>query len=219
MLSTTLQAVSLQLFPEKVIFLPEHNWLLLADLHVGKAAHFRRHGIAMPGGSLAADLARLSELQQRLQPDAVVVLGDLFHATANAEWAEFAAWLEEQPAPMVLVAGNHDRFFLKKMPATQLRLERGTLTADRLRLSHAPAALEELGEKNELNICGHLHPGLQLQGRAGMRLRLPCFWLRTRQLVMPAFGGLTGLSIIRPAKGDRVAVVAENQCLWANGEK
>lgn len=216
MLSTTLQAMRLQLLPEKVVFLPEHNWLLLADLHVGKAAHFRRHGIALPGGSLAADLARLSELQQRLQPDAVVVLGDLFHATANAEWGDFAAWLEAQPAPMVLVAGNHDRFFLKKMPATQLRLERGTLTAGRLRLSHAP---EAVGEKDELNICGHLHPGLQLQGRAGMRLRLPCFWLRPQQLVMPAFGGLTGLSIIRPAKDDRVAVVAENQCLWANGGK
>jgi DNA ligase-associated metallophosphoesterase len=214
MLSTSLQTVSLQLLPEKVIYLPEYNWLLLADLHVGKAAHFRRQGIALSDGSLAADLTRLSELQQRLQPAAVVVLGDLFHATANAEWADFAAWLEAQPAPMVLVAGNHDRFFMKKMPATQLRLERGTLAAGRLRLSHAP---EVAGENDGLNICGHLHPGLQLQGRAGMRLRLPCFWLRPQQLVLPAFGGLTGLSLIRPAKGDRVAVVAENQCIWAQG--
>ena len=212
MLSATLQEVNLELLPEKVVFLPAYNWLLLADLHVGKAAHFRRHGIALAGGGQTADLDRLGELQQRLQPDAVIVLGDLFHASANAEWADFAAWLEAQPAPMVLVAGNHDRFFVKKMPATRLRLERGTLAADRLRLSHEP-----LPEADGLNICGHLHPGLQLQGRAGMRLRLPCFWLRPSQLVMPAFGSLTGLSLVRPAKGDRVAVVAENQCLWAQG--
>ena len=36
------------LLPDKCMFWKEHNSLILADLHIGKAGHFRKAGIPIP---------------------------------------------------------------------------------------------------------------------------------------------------------------------------
>ena len=38
----------LDLLPQKAIYYPQHKTLLAADLHLGKAGHFRNAGIAVP---------------------------------------------------------------------------------------------------------------------------------------------------------------------------
>jgi len=51
-----------------------------ADLHLGKAATFRRAGIPVPEGTSARDLARLATLVRDTGADRLLILGDLFHA-------------------------------------------------------------------------------------------------------------------------------------------
>jgi metallophosphoesterase superfamily enzyme len=58
-------------------------------------------------------------------------------------------------------------------------------------------------------LCGHLHPCVQLLGRARDRLRLPCFWFGASVGVLPAFGAFTGMHPIRPAPGERVFAIAD----------
>ena len=41
----------LVLLPEKACWLPQHQALLLADLHLGKVSHFRKSGIAVPAAA------------------------------------------------------------------------------------------------------------------------------------------------------------------------
>ncbi len=43
-----LAGTSLQLLPQKALFLPEESILVLGDLHLGKAMHFRKAGIIIP---------------------------------------------------------------------------------------------------------------------------------------------------------------------------
>ena len=49
--ATEMCGVKLQLQAECGVYLPDQNSLLVADLHLGKEATFRRHGIPVPGGS------------------------------------------------------------------------------------------------------------------------------------------------------------------------
>ena len=58
----------------------ERRWLVVADLHFGKAATFRALGVPVPHGTTSDTLSRLSDLIDRMQPNTVVFLGDLFHA-------------------------------------------------------------------------------------------------------------------------------------------
>ena len=56
----------LMLLPEKCIFLPESDTLLVADVHIGKAVSFRALGVPVPGGTTGETLALLTSLVRRL---------------------------------------------------------------------------------------------------------------------------------------------------------
>ena len=53
---------SLRLLPDRALLWPRARTLVIADLHLGKAQHFRRAGIALPRGGTGHDLARLDRL-------------------------------------------------------------------------------------------------------------------------------------------------------------
>ena len=74
---------TLQLLPERCAFWQEAGVLLLADLHLGKAAHLRHHGMAIPEGHTADDLTRLSRVLHRTQAREVIICGDFFHASTD----------------------------------------------------------------------------------------------------------------------------------------
>jgi DNA ligase-associated metallophosphoesterase len=201
------------LLPERAAWAPAWQLLLLADLHVGKAGHFRRHGLAMPSGAQARDLERLGRLLDELQPKEVLLLGDLFHSAANAEWEDFRSFVRRFPeVAFVLLPGNHDRAFVAADWAGDLQLAPALWQRSPFVFTHEP--LEAAPEAGYVNVCGHLHPGVRLAGRGRMKATLPCFWLGPQRLVLPAFGSLTGLGIVQPAAADQVAVIAGESCVW-----
>ena len=71
------------LLPGSAAVLPASATLLVADLHLGKAATFRKAGIPVPEGSAQRDLARLADLVVRHAVRRLLVLGDLFHARSG----------------------------------------------------------------------------------------------------------------------------------------
>ncbi|NJM94359.1 MAG: phosphoesterase, partial [Cytophagales bacterium] len=68
------------LLAQKALWLPEIEWLLISDLHLGKVAHFRKRGIAIPPHSEEQNLLRLLNLLVSFRPARLVLLGDLFHS-------------------------------------------------------------------------------------------------------------------------------------------
>ena len=85
---------TLHLLPEKAIFWEEQRLLLVADVHLGKATHFRKHGIAVSGGIIEGDLARLGRIIESWEIEQLWFLGDLFHSDYNREWKRFESWLK-----------------------------------------------------------------------------------------------------------------------------
>ncbi len=191
------------LHPFGALFWPRMSWLLLSDLHLGKAAHFRKAGLPLPEGSDARTLERLDTLIAHFRPKQVVIIGDLFHSAFNNAWDVFQAWCVNSPVPIHLVPGNHDVL-------AERRYAEAGITVHPDRLEALPFVLEhEAPEPSSMpgpvhRICGHTHPGVLLNGQGGQRLRLPCFLVGPNVTLLPAFGMGTGLHIVRPTVAHRV---------------
>ncbi|WP_250630672.1 ligase-associated DNA damage response endonuclease PdeM [Rhodoflexus caldus] len=193
------------LLPEKAIFWEEEQTLILSDIHLGKAGHFRKSGFAIPQGVHLHDLVTLESIIERWQPAKVLIIGDLFHSEWNAEWLLFSDWLEQfTSVRWVLVKGNHDI-----LPAAAYRLSCLQIVADKWEsypfvFTHEP--VEPAGEW--YNISGHIHPAVRLTGRGRQHLVLPCFYFGCRNGILPAFGKFTGMATIQAKTGDTVFVIS-----------
>ena len=86
---------SLTLTNQRVIYWKSEETLILSDVHIGKTAHFRQHGIAISDDVLHKDLQRLAALIDYFSPKKLVVVGDLFHADYNSNITEFKEWLTD----------------------------------------------------------------------------------------------------------------------------
>jgi uncharacterized protein len=212
----------LRLLPQRAAVLPEHGWLLLADLHLGKAHSFRRLGVPVPGGTTAETLQRLSDAVAASGATQLVFLGDLLHAARGVSASvvdAFVRWRDAHAAlALTLVRGNHDRGAGDPPAAWGVRCVDAPVPVPGggLLLAHHPAPCPGAAV-----LAGHLHPAVRLGGRAHERLRLPCFHFRGDSNgggavgVLPAFGAFTGSHVVQPAAGDRVFVVgADGVFAW-----
>jgi uncharacterized protein len=208
-LATVLAGEEVVLLPERALHWPRAATLFVADVHLGKAASLRAGGVPVPRGATATDLDRLDALLHRTGSRRLVVLGDFIHAAQGrvpALDAAMTAWRARHPDLAIrLVLGNHDR--RAGTPPPDWRV--GVVAAPHL-LDHGPFVLhhEPAIPPTGYALCGHLHPGVRLTGAAGDRVRLPCFVLGPDSALLPAFGRLTGLALVRPRAGDTVVAIA-----------
>jgi DNA ligase-associated metallophosphoesterase len=199
-----------QFLPQRAALHEDERMLVVADVHFGKAAAFRARGVPVPRGTTTENLLRLTALIRQTRPRMLVVLGDLFHARealAPTTVDAVRAWRARHAAvELVLVEGNHDR------STGALPDELGVTVVDepwrigRLAFCHHPQIVA-----GATVFAGHLHPCVQLSGRADDTLRVPCFWLRSDVVILPAFGEFTGGAPIARDDGDRVIAVADGR--------
>ena len=199
---------TLELWPQKAVRWKKKNVLFIADLHLGKINHFRRSGIAVPSKANDRNLELLIDLLNFTKPERVICLGDLFHSHYNPEWEVFGELVKHYNSiSFELVLGNHD--IMSKIQYQR----KGILLHDTLRLgpfifTHHPLTDVEM---QCYNIAGHIHPGVNLQGKGKQSLTLPCFYFGACAGLLPAFGMFTGLARIRPKKEDKVFVIVEEK--------
>jgi DNA ligase-associated metallophosphoesterase len=207
MLETQLAGERVALLAERALLWPREATLFVADAHFGKDAAFRAHGVPVPAGTDGETLAVLDALLARHGVSRVVFLGDFLHARAARTASTLAAldsWrARHRGIRMLLVRGNHDRH--AGDPPAALGIE---AVCEPHRLGPFAACHEPAACDGAYALAGHLHPAYVLRGRARQAARLPCFLLRERCAVLPAFGRFTGTHPVRPAPGERVFVVA-----------
>jgi len=207
----TIRNQQLALLPQKALFWPDKKYLILSDLHLGKTGHFRKSGIAAPGKANLKNLDRLSKLIDFSEPQKLIILGDLFHSSANREWFQFEEWRKTLPdLNIVLVSGNHDQLHTSFYRSADIEVIDRMELGDFL-LVHDAADLQEKSDKTI--ISGHIHPGVKLKGKGKQRLRLPCFSVSDQEIILPAFGEFTGLHIIQPDESRKLFPVVENRVI------
>jgi DNA ligase-associated metallophosphoesterase len=202
--------IELTLLPEKAVWIDSLRVLLLADIHLGKASHFRKSGIPIPEQVHDLDFQRLGKLIHDYSPKDVYFLGDLFHSSWNEQWEDLGAFLPQfSGSTFHLVLGNHDILPAEKYQDTNLQVYRNAVVLESFLLSHEPTT----PPPGLLNICGHIHPGILLKGKAKQSVRIPCFHYSEDILVLPSFGNFTGLFLINGKKTDYVWGVAEERVI------
>lgn len=196
-----------EFLPDRAIWWPSESTLIVSDLHLGKAGHFRRHGIAVPNAVNTNTLERLTVLVEQHRPSRLLVLGDLFHSEENHEWLEFKSWLSDLHAQpwfneFRLVEGNHDILPASAFAGMDVNMSVKWRLGDWV-FAHDPKDLAELPE-GAVGVAGHLHPAISMVGKGRQSLKLPCWWYdaRRRLMVVPTFGTFTGSVSVQPKKGD-----------------
>ena len=189
------------------LFWAEKNMLLIADVHFGKVAHFRKYGAAIPTSASKSNFTKLQQVVSETNPKTICFLGDLFHSVMNNEFLAFKKWAEPSTAKLILVAGNHDIISPHEFEALGMTVVE-KLHLDGFLLTHHPTNSE-----THFNISGHIHPGVRLEGLAKQMTKLPCFFKRKQQLILPAFGSFTGKYILKPTKEDDVFVIVEGEVI------
>lgn len=188
--SITVRNEELILTNQRALYWANEDALILSDLHIGKTAHFRKHGIPMPNDILQADLERLKTLINHFNAHKLIVVGDLFHAEANLDLDTFKDWVSQfDTLKITLIKGNHDR--LSKNLINKFKIE-----VELKKQLHPFTFVHEHQENLEEDfiISGHTHPGVLVKGMGKQKLKLPCYQVTSNQIILPAFSLFTGLN-------------------------
>ena len=204
-----------ELRADRTLYWRARRTLVVADIHFGKAEHFRRSGIPVPTGTTQHNLDRLQVALQATDAQRLVVLGDFFHnkGGVTAELIrQLGVWRGRWDGlPIINVRGNHDR--QAGDPPCEMGIDcvsgpwrdpeeaSGTVA-----FAHEPAVVSQA-----VTWCGHVHPAVRLEGPANVSLRTACFHVEKRSGTLPAFGAFTGMKVVRPRRGDRVYAVGPGQ--------
>ena len=181
------KGTELELYSNKVLFVPDTRELLLCDIHIGKAEYFQINGVPLTNNEDEDNLNRIYDLLDKFNPKKLVILGDLFHSkySLNSNLINKVENLFQSIKNIELIEGNHDKGcyvnninYLKEKKSLNLIY------------SHEPI---KTNNEKILNICGHYHPKIILRSFNDRR-SFKCFALDSynNNLYLPSFGDLTG---------------------------
>lgn len=209
MLSITLQGEELCLLPEKALYWPAQKAIIVADLHWGKSAHFRKNGIAIPSDTQKQDEKRLSAILQKHNAQRLIIAGDLFHSKANNETDSFLYWRSAHSSLQVeLIIGNHDILPGEHYNALNIALYPEPYFIAPFFIAHHPAE-----DTIHFTIHGHVHPAIRISGKGQQSVKLCCFAINKNSIVLPAFGDFTGTHLLNETGYSHLYVVADNKII------
>ena len=106
---------------------------------------------------------------------------------------------------ITLVRGNHDYHAGDPPASLNITCVDAPLHIGPFALHHHPC-----DDPSGYVLAGHVHPVVQLRGRARQKLTLPCFAFGARGGLLPAFGEFTGGGVIEQRNYDRTFVIADD---------
>jgi uncharacterized protein len=192
----------LVLLAERAVLWPAGRALILSDVHFGKSATFRAHGIPVPEGECKTDLERITRMVARHGVAHLAIIGDFYHsgiALTDSLQDLLIGFRNSLGADIILVRGNHDS------ARHRVLAMREALVWPPFELVHDPAD----AKAGQATITGHLHPLCRI-GPGGRQSRLPCFLLTESLLVLPAFGSFTSGHVITPRPGRTLYPIANH---------
>ena len=198
---------------ERCIYWEEEKTLIVSDLHFGKTGHFRKSGIAVPQNIFKEDLQRLFTQVQFYNPAQLLVVGDMFHSSANKELDLFLKWRNDLPQLNIhLVKGNHDILKAGWYEKANIIVHPKQYSINGFCFAH-DVEQSDCADSAEFFFTGHIHPGVVLNGMGKQTLRFPCFYFNHKFAILPAFSRFTGLAAIDVKKNDSVYAIVEKSVI------
>jgi DNA ligase-associated metallophosphoesterase len=220
--SESLAIGDLTLLPQRVVWSASTRTLWAADLHLGKGAAFRVGGAPAPTGASETTLRRLGALCDALGARRLIALGDFLHARESRTSRltdMLTRWRYERPGLECFnVRGNHDRRAGDPPPECGFVCVDEPFIGDDVESRHHPLDDEMSSGEGPAVLAGHVHPVARLAGPGHDTIRLPCFAIFGRQIVLPAFGEFTGGQLARVREGLGIVVTTDRE-LFSIGER
>jgi len=214
-IAVQLAGSELWLLADKALWWPAEQALLIADIHIGKAATYRALGQPVPHGTTASNLQRLDHLLHAFPCRQLIFLGDFLHAAPAKNPATLHAlseWRHQHPdLAITLIRGNHDKRAGDPPASLNIDIVTEPLLLGPFALQHEPHP-----HPTHHVLAGHLHPAYRLRGRGRQSVRLPCFVLGTQLSLLPAFGSFTGGMAVDIEAEQQVYVVGDGG-IWRVG--
>jgi len=189
------------------IYWKEKNTLLLADIHLGKVGHFRKSGIPVPRKVEGVFYDKISKLKNSLNFSQIIFLGDLFHSSLNNEWFLFENWVKKSVLKIILIKGNHDIIPKSKFQQVGIKTY-NDLKIEKFLFTHHPKKIND-----HFVFSGHIHPGVRLAGKGKQIMKFPCFIYNKNQIILPSFGGFTGMHLPKIKNEDQVFVITNKEVI------
>jgi uncharacterized protein len=201
-----IQHQTLWLSAARVLFWEEAQIMIAADLHFGKSGHFRKSSIPIPQAVFKQDLHRLFDQIQYFQPKKVLIVGDMFHSSDNAEIEWFSQWRAScRQIPFLLIQGNHDILSTERYDRLGIELKKDQYSLNPFQFQHHPST--PIAPETIWQISGHVHPGVALVGMGKQKMKFPCFHVRKQQILLPAFSDFSGLHCMPIEKEDQIFAI------------
>lgn len=198
---------------ERCLFWEEEKALIVSDLHFGKTGHFRKSGIAVPQNIFKEDLQRLVTLIQDYKPTQLLVVGDMFHSTANKELDLFLKWRHDlQQLDIHLIKGNHDILKAGWYKGADIIVHPKQYSIHGFCFAH-DVEQSDCDESSAYFFTGHIHPGVTINGLGKQSLRFPCFYFNHKFAILPAFSRFTGLASVDAKRTDHVYAIVEKSVI------
>lgn len=180
--SFSFSGATLDARPDRSLYWPAENLLVVSDLHLGKSERMaRRGGALLPPYETRETLDRLDAAIEATRARTVICLGDSFDdldAVLSLSEEETAHLTRLQAGRRwVWIEGNHD-------PGP---LDLGGTHLAELRIG--PLLFRHIHSGGTGEVSGHYHPKLRIPGTSAAR---PCFLYDLTALILPSFGAYTG---------------------------
>lgn len=193
------------------LYHPEHDLIVISDLHLGLEAAVTYDGNYVPQFQLEEIKEDVRKLKKETDANRILLNGDLKHEfkytrfSEKDEIEEFVNLLQTMFKEIIVVKGNHDTFLEDILPEDSL-VER--YEEDGLLFLHGHTSLKS--ESYETLVIGHEHPALELEDEIGVTEKVDCFLYGKMKngkniVVMPAFSKMAG--------GSSVNVVPQKELL------
>ncbi len=189
--------------------------LVVSDLHLGLEYELWQGGISIPSQTKKI-LQRLQNHLAEIEPDRLLLLGDVKHNVPRTSWQEkrevpeFLRRLSEE-VPVEIVPGNHDSGIADMAPpGVRVRASSG-FVLDGVGYFHGHTWPDDRVLQAGLLVCAHLHPAIRLKDPLGCSFSRQV-WARGPRacegaheiIIMPAFNELCGgLALNEPCEEKR----------------
>lgn len=210
--TVTMADHELTLLPSGAIYCAALDTLFVADVHLGKAATYRRLGQPVPAGTTSQTLAQLSRDILHHRVGHLIVLGDFLHGPHVQRSASTLQTIDRwrhahAQCAMTLIRGNHDDRAGDPPQTWDINVVDEPYVFEGMACCHDRHGVQS---NEDLPVLwGHAHPVALLRGRARERFRLPCFVVGDRHLLLPAYGAFTGGHVYETAPDDVLYVIAQ----------
>ena len=201
---------------ERCLYWEDQNALILADMHLGKAGHFRSKGVSVPQKAGVADLQRLIAQLFLFKADRVIIVGYFTHSVYNKELSLFNKWRHDFPLfQFDLIRGNHDILEDHWYVETQIQIHKKELRIDNFCFRHEFMEDDPLKDTRDsaFVFSGHVHPAIRMSGKGRQTISLPCFYFTEKHCILPAFSKFTGMYKVQPKQGDIVYAITDNEII------